>query len=218
MFVPAEDHARYRNRKGFLSQNVLAVCDFDMRFLYILAGWEGSAHDGRVLQDAQTTQGFHTPKGKYWLGDAGYGCTEFVLAPYRGVRYHLKEQRLAGQTPENAKELFNLRHASLRNVVERIFGVLKRKFKILNNAAEYSVDTQIHLIIALTGLANFLTIHEGISKEELDEVDGDIQRESESIAGMTLPIEPESAEMAARRDQIAEVMWEDYCLYKSTQM
>ena len=44
-----------------------------MQFVYILAGWEGSAHDGRVLSDAQSRQGFNTPKGKYWLGDAGYG-------------------------------------------------------------------------------------------------------------------------------------------------
>jgi hypothetical protein len=93
--VPVEDQPRYRNRKGTLSQNVLAVCDFDMRFLYILSGWEGSAHDGRVLNDALIRQGFKVPQGKYYLGDAGYGCTKHVLAPYRGVRYHLKEQRQA---------------------------------------------------------------------------------------------------------------------------
>ena len=53
IFVPFNDQARYRNRKGTLSQNVLAACNFDLRFVYILAGWEGSAHDGRVLKDAQ---------------------------------------------------------------------------------------------------------------------------------------------------------------------
>jgi hypothetical protein len=95
--VPASEHARYRNRKGFLSQNVLAACDFDLNFVYVLPGWEGSAHDGRVLADAQAHQGFNTVPGKYWLGDAGYGNSEFILAPYRGVRYHLKEQYLADQ-------------------------------------------------------------------------------------------------------------------------
>jgi DDE superfamily endonuclease len=93
--VTLEDQAKFRNRKGFLSQNVLAVCDFNMNFVYILPGWEGSAHDGRVLLDAQSSHGFITPPGKYWLGDAGYGNTEFILAPYRSVRYHLKEQWLA---------------------------------------------------------------------------------------------------------------------------
>lgn len=35
------------------------------------------------------------------------------MIPYRGVQYHLKEQNLVAQKPENAKELFNLRHSSL---------------------------------------------------------------------------------------------------------
>ena len=61
-----------------------------------------------------------------FLGDAGYPNSQFVMTLYRGVRYHLKEVRQANQKPENAKELFNLRHSSLRNVIERIFGVLKR--------------------------------------------------------------------------------------------
>jgi hypothetical protein len=89
-YVGLEDQRRFQNRKAFLSQNVLAACDFDLNFVYVLAGWEGSAHDGRVLQDAQSSQGFVTPPGKYWLGDAGYGNSQFVLTPYRSVRYHLK--------------------------------------------------------------------------------------------------------------------------------
>jgi hypothetical protein len=39
-----------------------------MKFVYILAGWEGSAHDARVLTDAIAFKGFTTPIGKYWLG------------------------------------------------------------------------------------------------------------------------------------------------------
>ena len=38
VWVLPEDQPRYRNRKGHLTQNVLAVCDFEMRFKYILAG------------------------------------------------------------------------------------------------------------------------------------------------------------------------------------
>jgi hypothetical protein len=68
MHIPTELQPRYRNRKGTLSQNILAVCNFEMRFVYILAGWEGSVHDARVLQDAQDAQGFKIVPGKYWLG------------------------------------------------------------------------------------------------------------------------------------------------------
>jgi hypothetical protein len=49
------------------------------------------------------------------------------MAPYRGTRYYLKEQQQANQRPQNAKELFNLCYSSLRNVIKRIFGVLKRQ-------------------------------------------------------------------------------------------
>ncbi|KAL0379003.1 UNVERIFIED_CONTAM: hypothetical protein Sradi_3205800 [Sesamum radiatum] len=35
--------------KGSISQNVMAVCDFDLVFTYVMAGWEGSANDARVL-------------------------------------------------------------------------------------------------------------------------------------------------------------------------
>lgn len=55
--VPLEDQARYRNRKQLISQNVLLACTFDMKFTYVLAGWEGSVHDGRMLRNALTREG-----------------------------------------------------------------------------------------------------------------------------------------------------------------
>lgn len=67
MHVTVEKRKPNRNRKGYLSQNVLAVCDFDMKFTYRLAGWEGSAHDGSVLSDAIETKGFQIPVGNIVL-------------------------------------------------------------------------------------------------------------------------------------------------------
>jgi hypothetical protein len=43
---------------------VLAAVDFDLRFTYVLAGWEGSAHDSYVLQDALSRpSGLKIPEG-----------------------------------------------------------------------------------------------------------------------------------------------------------
>ena len=28
----------------------MAICNFDMQFIFAVAGWEGSAHDARVFQ------------------------------------------------------------------------------------------------------------------------------------------------------------------------
>ncbi|KAL6661754.1 hypothetical protein ACP70R_001138 [Stipagrostis hirtigluma subsp. patula] len=50
--VPVADKPRYRSRKNDISTNVLGACAPDMQFTYVLAGWEGSAADARVLRDA----------------------------------------------------------------------------------------------------------------------------------------------------------------------
>jgi hypothetical protein len=64
--------------------------------------------------------------------------------------------RQADLKPENTKELFNLRHSSLRNVIEYIFGVLKRQWQILGGkSCEYSIDIQIDLFCTLIRLYNF---------------------------------------------------------------
>jgi hypothetical protein len=126
--VNVNEQASYRNRKGFLSQNVLAVANFDdITFSYALTGWEGSAHDSKVYENAVQEKGFKNFPDKYYLGDAGYALSWNCLTPYRGTRYHLKEWARGNQRPRNKEELFNLRHASLRNVVERIFGIVKKK-------------------------------------------------------------------------------------------
>jgi len=57
----------FRNRKGDISQNMLAACNFDVEFMYVLSGWEGSAHDSKVLNDALTRNSnrLPVPEGKY---------------------------------------------------------------------------------------------------------------------------------------------------------
>ena len=60
-----------------------------MKFVYVLAGWEGSASDSRVLRDAMSRDdAFTVPNGKYYLVDAGYTNGPGFLAPYRSTRYH----------------------------------------------------------------------------------------------------------------------------------
>jgi len=68
----------------------LIACSFDFTFQYVLAGWLGSVHDSRILDDAKK-KGFNIPNSKYYLGDAGYASSAALLVPYRGICYHLKE-------------------------------------------------------------------------------------------------------------------------------
>ena len=50
--VPVEIQGKFRGRKEGTKQNILATITFDFKFIYVLAGWEGSAHDSQVLGDA----------------------------------------------------------------------------------------------------------------------------------------------------------------------
>lgn len=76
--------AAFRNRKGTTSHNMLGFCTFNMSICYVLCGWEGSAHDGRVLQDA-FTKDFIILDGKYFLVDAGYGLLLNVLIDQHAI-------------------------------------------------------------------------------------------------------------------------------------
>ncbi|XP_027348157.1 uncharacterized protein LOC113859635 [Abrus precatorius] len=54
VIVRGRDVGSYRNRHEKISQNVLAACNFDLEFMYVLSGWEGPAHDTKLLNDAIT--------------------------------------------------------------------------------------------------------------------------------------------------------------------
>lgn len=155
--VPGRDTSSYRNRHGTISQNVLAACNFDLQFIYVLSGWEGSAHDSKLLNSAISRRnGLKVPRGKYFLVYCGFPNRLQFLAPFRGVRYHLQDFHGQGRHPENEKELFNLRHASLRNTMERLFGIFKSRFTIFKTAPPFSLQTQAELVLACAGLHNFL--------------------------------------------------------------
>ncbi|KAK2445398.1 hypothetical protein QL285_016335 [Trifolium repens] len=171
---PRAEAPRFRGRKEHPTQNILAACNFDMKFTYVLAGWEGTASDSRILKDALTKQDpLIIPEGKFYLGDAGFMLKRGLLTPYRGVCYHLKEYSSRG--PQNARELFNLRHSSLRNVIERTFGVLKKRFPIIASGTEphYSFEVMIDIVLACCIIHNFL-MGVDIDEDLIAEVDREL--------------------------------------------
>ena len=114
--------------------------------------------------------------------------------------------------PTTKEELFNLRHASARNVIERIFGVLKRRFRILHLAPEYDMEVQARIPVSLAALHNFIHIHDpkegpviGSSSRHSQATD-DADGQEDYVA----PVLQGDEEMDERREQIAEAMWADY--------
>ncbi|TVU18190.1 hypothetical protein EJB05_34270, partial [Eragrostis curvula] len=201
--------APFRNRKGTLSINVMVACDFDLNITFISTGWEGSATDSRVLRSAKA-RGFHVPPGKFYLADRGYANTASFLAPYKGVRYHLKEFGAGHRRPQNPKELFNHRHAKLRNHVERTLGVIKKRFPILKVGTFHTLRNQVRIPVAAAIFHNLIRLHAGDEEwlnDQPDNIDpasfvplptGDQNNDQGSVEGNAL------------RDTIAQQMWDQY--------
>ncbi|XP_016734012.2 uncharacterized protein [Gossypium hirsutum] len=56
----------YIGWKGEPTQNIMAVCDFNMCFIFAFPGWEGTAHDSRIFLQALRKQELkfaHPPPG-----------------------------------------------------------------------------------------------------------------------------------------------------------
>ncbi|KAF7143180.1 hypothetical protein RHSIM_Rhsim05G0210200 [Rhododendron simsii] len=149
--VPRDQQIPYRGRgRGECYQNVLAICDFDMLFTFVWAGWEGVAHDSRVLRETMSD-----PANNFPILPPAYTHTRRFMAPYRNVRYWLADFQ-NGRRPRNKEERFNLAHARLRNVIERAFGVLKSRFPILKRMSSYPFAVQRNMVIACITMHNFI--------------------------------------------------------------
>lgn len=79
--VPQEERMTYMCRHGYTSQNVMAVCDFDMRFTFVAAGMKGRCHDMAVFKHAVRGEKSHLfphpPHGTYMCV---YFCNPVTIA------------------------------------------------------------------------------------------------------------------------------------------
>jgi hypothetical protein len=117
--VPSSVTIAHFGRYRETTQNVLALCDFDMRFTFVVAGWPGSVHDTRVFNEALVKYADKFPfppegkknwyyniicdfsyiidyicnicVGNYYLVDSGYPNKKGFYSPYMGEKYHLLE-------------------------------------------------------------------------------------------------------------------------------
>ncbi|PKA48954.1 hypothetical protein AXF42_Ash021525 [Apostasia shenzhenica] len=163
-----------------MSQNVMMAVGFDKMIQYVTAGWGCSASDMAVLRWSLEKSNFSIPYGKYYLVDSGYANTDKFIAPYRGFRYHLSNYRHAIQRQYSSKEeLYNHKHAQCRNIVERTFSVLKRKFRILKEMKQFNFNTQVKVVVVCAVLYNFILLNEddqgdddSMTDDSSDSIDG----------------------------------------------
>ncbi|KAK6142040.1 hypothetical protein DH2020_013869 [Rehmannia glutinosa] len=209
--VSDTEKARYRTRKGDIAVNCLGVCDTNMNFIYLMTGWEGSAADCRVLRDAiHRPNGLKIPQGKFYLCDNGYTNGQGFLTPYKGVRYHLDEWGEGNSIPQNPKEYFNMTHSKARNVIERAFGLLKKRWAILRSQSFYDIKVQNRIIMACVLLHNFIRLELHVDPiEELSSDDDEDDHEDNENVDFIDTLEP-SQFWTNWRDNLAQSMFNEW--------
>ena len=124
------------------------------------------------------------------------------------MRYHLKE--FSNRPPKNEQELFNLRHSSLRTTIEREFGMLKKRFQVLDAEPFWSFETQVKVVLA------FCVIHNHIMEVDLSDYIMEVAMTQVESTGLQQETQShrESIEDSrvwnAKRDEICQAMWSDY--------
>lgn len=133
----------FRNRKGFFSFNVQAMCSADLLFQDIVARWPGSSHDSMIF--ANSSAKFHFGNGEFGngivLGDSGYEQSNYLLTPFQEPN-----------TP--TQSLYNESQIRTRNVIERCFGVWKRRFPVLSIGLRCKLPLAQDVIVACAVLHN----------------------------------------------------------------
>lgn len=143
----------FRNRKGYFSINMQAVCDAELKIRNIDARWPGATHDSSMWNASLLCAQFEAGEfpGCFLLGDSAYALKEYMMTPL------LNPTTAAEQNYNNA-------HIHTRNCIERCFGVWKRRFACLSLGLRTKLDTTLAIIVATAVLHNI-----AINEKDVDD-------------------------------------------------
>ena len=141
--------------KAFLDRkrqhSIIAQAVVDHRGLVrdLVSGAAGSNHDSSVFFASKLYKrimdGDIVGGNDFLLADSGYRCLRFLITPY--------DFRSGFITP--MQERFNLAHSRARVVVERTFGLVKGRYRILLDSVEGASDDVNLVVLACFALHNF---------------------------------------------------------------
>nr|XP_039269133.1 putative nuclease HARBI1 [Styela clava] len=122
IIAPAANEHLYICRKNFHSLNVQAICDENMIFTDIVVKWPGSSHDSFILQQSNIYDKFESGQfgNSLLLGDSGYPLKKWLMTPISNPN-------------GTAAERYNIAHKKTRVIIEKAFGVLKQRWRILDH-------------------------------------------------------------------------------------
>lgn len=146
------------------------MCTAKLKFQNIVARWPGSTHDSLIFLNSAAKYTFDsgTFGSGLILGDSGYFLNNYLVTPYANTR-------------TTAERLYNESHIRTRNVIERCFGVWKRRFPVLSIGMRCQIPLVQDIIVA-TAVIHNITIDMNEDKPPEDpEVSVHLEEELETV-------------------------------------
>ncbi len=148
----------YYCRKSFHSALLQGIVDTNCIFWDYEFGWAGSLHDWTVFQ--QTKVGRACMEGKFQpyklIGDAAYPVRPWMYCPFKGTSDGL----------EPYKAHWNFIQSSTRMCVERAFGILKGRWRIIQKRADVPLRSMADIVSTCIVLHNLCII----TKDKFDAI------------------------------------------------
>lgn len=144
----------------------------NLKVLDIVARWAGSNHDQHIFRNSTICNRFEEGHfGRYILiGDSGYANTEYLATPFTATNAQIQN--------DPVMQTYQANIISTRNVVERQYGVMKRRFPALAYGMRVKVSTAQKIITAAAILHNIcIDENDHAFDEDIDNMqndDGDI--------------------------------------------
>ena len=193
--APRHGRTSYRNRKGFYSVVLQGCVNFSGKFIDTCAGFPGRAHDSRVYRNSSLSERIGSEQAfpsmfrkriqdcfvyPYILGDAAYGLQVHLMKGYTGAGLSIEQ------------EWFGFKLSAARMTVERSFGRLKGRWRILQVPSTFGkILSLCRMITACCVLHNICEAanetykrqweHSGTVQHEWKEVYAELSNDEESL-------------------------------------
>lgn len=131
------------------------VCDAKYFITDIVARWPGSSHDSTIFNNSTICTRFEQNAfgSGIILGDSAYALQSYLMTPL-----------LNPVTP--AENLYNESHIRTRTIIERTFGIWKKRFPILSIGMKCNLE-QVQDIVVATAVLHIICRSQNVPEPEV---------------------------------------------------
>ncbi|XP_018374047.1 PREDICTED: putative nuclease HARBI1 isoform X3 [Trachymyrmex cornetzi] len=161
--LPVRNPHDYYNRKGFHSIILQGVCDHRGKFIDCFIGLPGRMHDARVFRQSPLFENMSNARLRFILrqlhliGDSAYPLVMNLMTPYKD-NGHLTVSQIR----------YNTKLSCIHSRTERLFALLKGKFRKLKYLDISDFDLGNKMIAAACTLHNFIIDGDNLNIDDED--------------------------------------------------